>query len=732
MRWVLLFMFICQVSFADESLHSVFEKRRAWLEDRGIISASLIHPEFLNALILSDSPYLLSHALQPVNWHEWQSNFETEFGQSDRLIFISIGYDTCHWCHVMAQESFSSVDVAEELNAHYFSIKIDREQWPLVDNRFRSMLEQLQGEAGWPINIILTPSGRLIWADTYLDEAKFLKVVSTLAKRWQHQPETVNMLAENIAQQLSQSRIPAQHTKIDWPIMLTMQHNLALQQLVAEQTKAGPRFLREYWLLGLLDNYFQQPNPNTLAAVEQHIDSILMSPSYDAIDGGFHRYAVDDNWQQPHFEKMLYTQAFMIRVLARLFAISGKQQYLRALIQTIDWTEQQLKQPFGYASAMSAVSLEGEGAYYHFPQELSADINRAGLKYYPNRLVAISSLSQDWRAPIEHLKLQHYRASKIKPSIDGKVIVSWNAMYINALIDAYHVTAELQYLTLAQTLADELWVHARVDNKLSRIIFDGKASIAAQWEDYSWFAIAELRLSFYQPWLQHSAGIEALTQKSAKSRGLWLLSNLSDDYTFKKMTELARDGEVPSVYSSLYQAMNLGYELTGQAKFKEITTELKALHSDNVNDIFANYSFINQLGVSAPKPLLGPQFFAKGNGKLSLEHDSGALNIVIDLAPGWHVNAHLVNNDKLIPTQVFTFSGVDNALIYPAAIERKLSFSQEKLALYEGLFIIKWPHFMQDSTRNTVTSRFGVVRILLQACSEHSCLLPEELQLWAL
>lgn len=735
MRGLLLLIFICQMSLADELLYSAFEKRRPWLEARGVMTSSLVRPEFLNRLILSDSAYLLSHALQPVHWQSWQPEFEAEFGSGNKLVFISIGYDTCHWCHVMAQESFSAVDVAAELNANYLSIKVDRELWPLVDHRFREMLEQLKGEAGWPINIILTPRGQLIWADSYLTKPHFVKVITTLAKRWQHQPEAMNMLADKIAKHLPLNMLTVEPTKIDWTNMVAKQHSIALGQLVAEQVKAGPRFLREYWLLGLLEYYLQQPNPELLDAVEQHLDSILTSPSYDAIDGGFHRYAVDAAWQQPHFEKMLYTQAFMIRVLARLLAISGKQHYLRALTQTIDWTEKQLKQPFGYASAMSAVSLEGEGAYYRFPAELVSAINSAGLTYSANTgLVAITSLSRDWIDPIVRLTLLPFRAEKSKPNVDEKVILSWNAMYLNALIDAYQVTFEPQYLILAQALADKLWNNARVDDALFRITFEGKPSIAAQWEDYAWFAIAQLRLSFYQAWTQGSIenGEEQDTLESAKSRGLWLLFHLSEDYAFDKITRLARDDELPSVYASLYQAMQWGYALTGHTKFKHITTELKNRHSSHMNDIFANYSFITQLNSTPTRPLLGPQFFANGNGKLSLEHNSDTLNIVVDLAPGWHINAHRVNNDKLIPTQVFHSPAAKEPVIYPAAIERQLGFSQDKLALYEGKIVIQWPHFWQkNASDNSITPRERVVRVRLQACSEHTCLLPEELQLWA-
>jgi len=711
-QWLLpLLLLGGQSTFSPEDL-AAFEQRRKWLAARGVLTETAEgadRPAHLNALIHADSPYLLSHSLQPVDWREWRDEYAEGAGDDSRLIFVSIGYDTCHWCHVMAEETFSSEEVAAILNPSYFSIKVDREQWPIVDQRFRRALEQIKGEAGWPINAVLTPQGKLLWIDSYLPKAEFIRVFTTLASRWKRQPEALMAMSETLASQLKWTSRPVVREAVDWPVVLEEQQAKVGSLLREEQTlEAGPRFLREYWLLGLADEHLRS-STQSLAVVEKQVDSILQSPVYDAVEGGFHRYSVDGAWQRPHFEKMLYTQAFMVRVLARLYVVTGKRAYLRAMDQTIQWTESRLRVGPGYGSAVSAVSAGGEGSYYRFGSEAVGAIRKAGLQVTSGEgedvLVSIGSLDGDWRVSVEERGLRAFRSRRDPPPLDEKVILSWNAMMILGLLDAYDATSKEEYLHMAQRVSNDLWRAARVDGRLHRIVFQGRASIDASLEDVAWYALSQLRLS------EHEGADDA------KGRAEWLLQELSERYRFSDVQQSAEDNEIPSLYSVVLQAMAAGYRQTGQSRFREAQSELVAGHELTASALAADYSYVAAVADARNHVSLGCQAFADGHGRLAVVRSPSGIRVSVRLDPGWHVNANPASNG-LIPIEVVKPSVEDGAAaVYPSGEKRQLEFSSgAPLGLYEGMVVIPVSIPSLDDPR---------VRVRLQACTDTLCLLPE-------
>ncbi|WP_194165911.1 thioredoxin domain-containing protein [Shewanella sp. YLB-07] len=760
----------------DTDLMIAFESRKPWLVNRKIVSSQTSTPKYLNNLINSESPYLLSHSLQPVDWIEWQPDFETDFQSGGRLVFISIGYSTCHWCHVMAEESFANTDIADILNQSYISIKVDREQWPLVDERFKSALELLKGEAGWPLNVILTPDGKIVWIDSYLNKDKFTKVIQGLAKRWEKQPKVISSLANRVDAIVNPDPLPTSNpetnplSKSDWRKLLPEQHQSVYQALLNEERLSEPRFFREIWQLGLLDEYLRTGNKAYLEAVENQLSEILLSPVFDAIDGGFHRYTVDSKWQTPHFEKMLYTQANMISLLARAYGITGKQHYRIAMEQTIDWVEQWLQNDSGYSSAVSALSEGIEGKYYHFReyQSDSGIVNRVGFKALTgvinetqsgnnqNVLVSLDSLDSDWRKLPSYQELTKYRKQKVKPEIDEKVIVSWNSRYAIALLDAFEVTDKAEYLDNSSHLLELLWQSAILDEKLYRIVFLRRASIPAQLEDYALFAKAQFRLAFYQPWQGESisSGIEtrAFGDGSAVTRGNWLLEQMMSNFDdsdgkdlYATLSRLNIDGEQTSVYTSVYRALSLGSLYSQNPAYKQISSQLSKSHSPLLSELFKNYSFVGSVADGLVPARLSNTLFARGHGRITAQYsggflqtsiekhfNSGIIQIVFTMENGWHVNANPVSKNRLIPTRVKLGRGVsdsqtDTDIRYPEPIIRKLGFSDDKLALYEGRFEI----FLEGgiTQEGEQQEKLKSIDIRVQACSDQLCLLPETIKL---
>ncbi|GIU33675.1 hypothetical protein TUM4644_34580 [Shewanella colwelliana] len=737
MRFILFIIALLSGGASANDFDSVFESRKSWFDERGLLDNAYQangKPQYINALIDADSPYLLSHALQPVDWVQWQPRFEHDFASGNKLIFISIGYETCHWCHVMAQESFNSEAVAAVLNQHFVSIKVDREQWPLVDNRYKLALELLKGEAGWPINVVLTPQGKVLWADSYLPASQFTKVINALSQRWQTNPNALQTVAAGISARLEAPFSSTTSNDLDPHIVITELNAKRLVALEEEASSGGPRFLREYWLLGLLEQYLDGGEQRILEVVKRHVDGILLSPTYDAVDGGFHRYAVDGNWLQPHFEKMLYTQAFMIKVLARLYLITDEIQYLAAMEQTIAWVDHSLYQSHGRSSAMSAISGGEEGSYYRFVSTDQSLLSEAGFNYYANRkpsLAALAALGIDWRNNQFHQKLVARRHQNVAPLVDEKVIVSWNAMYIDALVDAYQVTSKKQFLESAIQIADHLWAAARSNNVLYRIVFQGRPSIEATYEDYAWFASALLKLSLYetvyQSDLSKSTSFQKASESDFKARATWLLDLLSKSYRYETLKTLAQDGELPSVYSSVYKAMALGYESLGNKQYRMTAKQLIKKHSVKNDDIQDNYSFWAAIFKQTNHLSLRASYFAKGRGKVTVSRYGPDLVVELYLVPGWHVNANPSANEKLIATEIDVVSHKGFfAADYPSPTLHKLGFSQSLLKLYEGRTRIE---LSAKSSSSGNTKGPIKVKVRLQACSDKLCLLPEVITL---
>ncbi|MBE7213929.1 DUF255 domain-containing protein [Shewanella benthica] len=726
------------------TVHSVFEQRREWLSSRDVIDINDPYPEDINSLIYSDSPYLLSHSLQPVNWLEWQASFEQGSGDNNKLLFISIGYSTCHWCHVMAQESFNDPVIASLLNADYVSVKVDREQWPIVDHRFKNALEALKGEAGWPINVILTPDGKIIWIDSYLPKKKFSKVVAGFAKRWNSKPKAIEGLANRLEQQLSSDKVNVdiakkyQLSNTLWRALLPTKHQEIHHLLQLEQQGQGPRFLRTNWSLGLIEEFLRTGEPALLKLVEQHLQRIILSPTYDGIEGGFHRYAVDGLWQTPHFEKMLYTQANMIRVLAKVYAITRKPEYAIVMAQTRGWVNEWLRQNSGYASALSAISNKREGAYYQLNSAALVDILNASSQSQISAadamsndqiLLSLTNISRDWRSTKTVVAAREYRQTLVRPLVDEKVLVSWNSMYAIALLEAFDATQEPIYLEEASELLDNLWNNAFVDNTLYRSIFHGKASINAELEDLAWFAVAQMNLSYYQGW---SNSISDGKDNGALARGHLLLEQLAEELANEKvylgLLSQNRDGEIASVKSIVYKALQQGYQLTQIRQYKQLSKQVALYDKRQLDQLVNQYSLVRHQANRFNNINVQRAYFAKGHGKIRASVNKNVVSLAFDLEPGWHINANTASMKRYIPTKVTLLQlngeSVQHLVSYPQAKHQILNFDQSPLALFDGQFEISVTDLDYVDIGNN--NQQVVLSMTLQACSNSLCLLPEK------
>tara|TARA_R110002167_G_scaffold95571_3_gene254324 strand:- start:2370 stop:4394 length:2025 start_codon:yes stop_codon:yes gene_type:complete len=667
----------------------------------------------------------------------------------------------------MAKDSFNDRDISDLLNSSYLSIKVDREQRPLLDNYFMSALKIFKSEAGWPINAILTPDGRILWIDSFIDKNKFFNVLSGISNRWNKNPAMIELMAKQIESQLSLARKgiyesddgeinnwPIASTNTRWKQLIPSLLNAAHKKISDDNQHDGPRFFRTHEISGLLDQYQRTKDPKLLKFIERDLDAILTSPSYDSINGGFHRYSVNKDWSEPHFEKMLYTQANMIRILTKIYSLTGHERYLYTMQQTIAMGEVFLANTWGYSSAISAFSDGGEGFYYQHHDLLvsSTSSNKYPLNtgspednishvrsqlvdfnYNPhNKLVSLKRIDRDWRNSKEFGLLEKYRNKKKPPNIDDKVIISWNSAYAIALLDAFDATGDREYLLLSRGILDRLWQYGKVDQKLYRSIFNGRASVKAQLEDYAWFAAALYRISIYQD--PDNALLTSLeNSKSFLGKGSFILDQLITEFGSQLLDTprndsdqwyqpaYNKDQELSSAKSIVFEAMMSGYRLTHNVSYKQIADHLKDEQINNQQNLQENYSFVSIIANEINPIHFKRSFFANGNGDIEVTVVNGKARIAFRLNTNWHIYANQTTNDRIIKTEVNMLPQFSEVTIeYPDAVIRKLSFMESPEALYEDSFEVTI-----DNLPNSV--KIHTININLQACTDNLCLTPENI-----
>lgn len=687
-----------------------WEIRQPWLVKHQIIEANKT-PENINRLIKQDSPYLLSHALQPVDWFSWGAEPLSLAITNDKLIYISVGYQTCHWCHVLAQESYENMGIANQLKRDFISIKVDRETHPELDQKYRRALENMSGNAGWPIQVILTPKGNILWIDSYTTKPELSKTLNTLAKKWRTDPKVMQSMAYMQQQQLLPALSVPKTKATKKVINAKYQQTLAQARklLLQEQQGQGPRFLRANWLLLLLDEYLLTRDLSDLTLVITQIKQLLTSPSYDFIDGAMHRYAEDDHWQRPHYEKMLYDQALLIRVLSRLSLITQDSQYLPFALQSVSFVNQFLKIEVGYASSLSALSGKSEGDYYQFNPE---SVTQSPLwKTTPALIGQLLSLDKLLLpSELQLAKLGKVRRQTERPLQDEKSVLAWNALYLQSLTELYQVTADQKIKDLATELANVLIQHFYNGADLFRIVFQKKASIGATVEDYASLIVALNQAYWIFEDEQYLTFVKQISPafidniKNTQWQNLLADSQLNSAaaITLKALQQLSAFTDPKQFRTALYRY---------KANFDVTALELNAL------------GLLSTWNTNETDKFRSIQPFSNGKGVAQIQHKNDTSFVQIDLSPGWHINSNQPLDRSLIATLLS--SPVDTSSvspIYPKPKIKRLGFSQQPLSLYEGRIKIPFSIIASDNQPRLFNLR-------VQACSEKMCLLPENIHL---
>ena len=522
-------------------------------------------PLFTNSLINESSPYLLQHAHNPVNWYAWGDEAISLAKQQDKVILVSIGYSACHWCHVMEKESFENEAIAALMNEHFICIKIDREERPDLDHIYMDAVQAISGSGGWPLNVFLTPDTKPFYGGTYyppiraFNRTSWPDVLQNISSSWKEKRSEIEAQADNLTNHISQANNFTGNTSIvninanDFTVAQCHSMFNTIMQ-TADKVWGGfgnaPKFPQTFTIKFLLQYQHLTGNKEALEQALLSIDKMLAGGIYDHIDGGLARYSTDKEWLAPHFEKMLYDNALLVDLLCDAWQITRHTKYKFAIEHTIAFIKKELLHPQGgFYAALDADSEGVEGKYYVWQKaEIETllgndatifcayfNITSEGNWEESNILRTLQPLDQfcllnqlisaDFKIVIDNCitKLAAVRAERIKPALDDKIILSWNALMLKAIAKAAVMLQNASFHQLALTNFNFLIANFSKEVNSFELLHtykNGIAKYSAFLDDYAFLIEACLEMYYLD--------FDTIYLQKAKDYTNYVVDNFSD------------------------------------------------------------------------------------------------------------------------------------------------------------------------------------------------------------
>lgn len=503
-------------------------------------------PAYTNQLVHESSPYLLQHAHNPVNWFPWCDEALSKAKKENKPILVSIGYAACHWCHVMERESFEDMDTAKIMNEYFVNIKIDREERPDLDHIYMDAVQAMTGSGGWPLNVFLTPDGKPFYGGTYFPPQKaynrpsWQETLLGVAQAFTERRNEIDAQAENLTEHLLQSNtFGSQKTSGEENLFTVEKPTETFHAIMksADREWGGfgkaPKFPQTFTIQFLLRYYHISKNEEALSQALLSLDKMIEGGIYDQIGGGFARYSTDTEWLAPHFEKMLYDNALLVSVLSEAYQLTRKERYKEVIEETMEFVQRELFHSqsanednsivaAGFYSALDADSEGVEGKFYVWSlEEVKAVLGKDAVTFYEYYDVTgqgnwehtnilrvkkpIEAFATQKNIPVEELRklfrknrhqLLEQRNKRIRPQLDDKIILGWNALMNTACSKAFSATGNETYRQLAISNMNFLLVKfAAVDGKgLHHTWKNNVARYPAFLDDYAFLIQALLHL----------------------------------------------------------------------------------------------------------------------------------------------------------------------------------------------------------------------------------------------
>ena len=588
---------------------------------------------YTNHLAGESSLYLQQHAHNPVDWYPWGDEAWAKAKQENKLVIVSIGYSSCHWCHVMEKQTFMDTATARIMNDYFICIKVDREERPDIDQVYMSAVQIINGSGGWPLNSFTLPDGRPIFGGTYFTKSSWDEILIKLKDYYKNSPDKANQYAAELIKGINQSEL-IKFAKADTTFSKSiLQNAVANWKRSFDNLEGGPNRAPKFPLPGnyqfLLRYAVSTGDTQLFNHVKLTLNKMAFGGIYDQIAGGFARYSTDSFWKVPHFEKMLYDNAQLISLYSSAYKLTQDDLYKQVAIETIDFLKNEMSDGNGgYYSAYDADSEGEEGKYYvwkkaeieniKFPLCGKADgkkvfseyfnINEIG--YWENnnyillRKKSNKEIASQFNVSLAELKtfitqskniLHKKRSERKPPALDKKIITSWNALQVSALCDAYQAFGDENYRAEAKICAEQILNNA-VSNEgiLLHVRYQKNQMKAGYLEDYA-FTISALinlyQITFEEKWLLKAKKIadDAINLYFDDSdKFFWFTSNLDSALiTRKKETT---DNVIPASNSEMANALFKLADYFDNNKYSDMARQMLASIENGILNYPSSYS----------------------------------------------------------------------------------------------------------------------------------------------
>ncbi|MAV04306.1 MAG: thioredoxin domain-containing protein [Flavobacteriaceae bacterium] len=665
---------------------------------------NIISQSMENKLGNESSLYLKQHASNPVNWFPWGNEALKEAQKNDKLLLISVGYSSCHWCHVMEEESFEKIDVAEVMNTKFINVKVDREERPDIDEIYMKALVLMTGSGGWPMNIIALPDGTPIWGGTYVPKEQWIQVLNQVSEFYKTRKEDVMEYARSVKDGVKkESLINPVERSVDYT--LDFQNKMANKAFTFTDKINGGIGNGQKFPLPSFINFFLRfsdrvKNQEMSAFVKNTLMKISQGGINDRIEGGFHRYTVDNLWHIPHFEKMLYDNAQLLSVFSNAFKVFGEPRFKEELYNIYGFLELKMtgKNDLIFSSISADTNYKDgtkeEGDFYIWKEKelkelLKNDydwvskyynINQTGYwereSYVFYQTITDNQFASDLGISLKEFKnklekvnktLFVYREKRIQPIIDTKIVFSWNALTLRGLVDAYKSTGDEIFLNkaiainkaLEKIMIDKYQIsHTNGSISNNRVLF---------FEDYSYYIDALIGLyeaTFDVNWIKKASDFTDFVNNEFKEENGFYKFSSNQELLYSDTLINLEDGVTPSANSVMNFNLFRLYHYLGRKDFSEIANNMISGVKDKIQERVTDHMFwlwasLNYSDKFFELAISGPDAFKKGK-ELSFRYFPNSL-----IAAGNKPSNLYLLKDRFFKDETYIYVCVDNTCKFP-------------------------------------------------------------------
>ena len=584
-----------------------------------------------NNLKNESSPYLLQHVQNPVNWNPWNKEYLNQAEKENKLVIISIGYASCHWCHVMERESFQDSLVANLMNDNFISIKVDREERPDIDQVYMNAIQLINGSGGWPLNVVTLPDGRPIWGGTYFKKEQWMSALKQISDMYEKEPEKFVSYANKVQEGINMLNIIESETN-SFDLINLDKYSKNLTNKIDDEMggfQGAPKFMMPNNLNFLLRYSHQQENKITKSNVLNSLNMMAFGGIFDHVDGGFSRYSIDEKWHVPHFEKMLYDNGQLMSLYSNGYKIAKDNLYKEIVYKIHEYINSEMKDKKGgfYSSLDADSKMEDgsyiEGEYYTWSKSelknLIGDdfdlfssyynVNDYGYWEEEKKYILIKTKSDEEFIKLHNLnkatlknmrdkwitKLKKARNKKNKPSLDYKIITSWNGLMISGYVDAYKAFNDEIFKIEAINACEFIYTNLnKNDGGLFHNYVKGEAKVNGYLEDYATVIQASLDLyeiTLDQLWLERALDLSeyVIENFSDENSNLFFFTSKDDEDLISRSIEF-RDNVIPSSNSIMAKNIFKLYHYFDKKEYYERAEKMSLTVSSEFEDYPSSYS----------------------------------------------------------------------------------------------------------------------------------------------